>query len=141
MDFTSVGIADRFGKYKGVVQSYRHVQFDRPIRRTVDRSADPLRRRSLVRSSSRRRRHHVRTERHNFLYRQSWDGKSLMRHPRACCTTWAQNLTSQLPRIPNLEFVLKLQHRSGGKTVPLVPTLADFGEGYNANVAGVRYRF
>ena len=45
------------------------------------------------------------------------------------------------PSIPNLEFVLKLQHRSGGKTVPFVPTLADFGEGYNANVAGVRYRF
>ena len=45
------------------------------------------------------------------------------------------------PSIPNLEFVLKLQHRSGGKTVPIVPTLAGFGEGYNANVAGVRYRF
>ena len=45
------------------------------------------------------------------------------------------------PSIPNLEFVLKLQHRSGGKTVPILPTLADFGEGYNANVAGARYRF
>jgi hypothetical protein len=45
------------------------------------------------------------------------------------------------PRMSNLEFVLRLQHRSGGKTVPLLPTLADFGEGYNANVAGVRYRF
>ena len=45
------------------------------------------------------------------------------------------------PSIPNLEFVLRIQHRSGGKTVPLLPTLANFGEGYNANVAGIRYRF
>jgi hypothetical protein len=45
------------------------------------------------------------------------------------------------PSIRNLEFVLRIQHRSGGKTVPLLPTLANFGEGYNANVAGVRYRF
>lgn len=45
------------------------------------------------------------------------------------------------PSLPNVEFVLKLQHRSGGKTVPFLPTIADRGEGYNANVVGVRYRF
>ena len=43
--------------------------------------------------------------------------------------------------IPNLEFVLKLQHRSGGKNVPFLPTVADFGAGYTANVAGARHRF
>lgn len=45
------------------------------------------------------------------------------------------------PRIPNADFVLKLQHRSGGKEVPFLPTLGNMAEGYNANVAGIRYRF
>jgi len=50
-------------------------------------------------------------------------------------------LDFSFPSIPNLEFVLKLQHRSGGKTVPVIPTLANRGEGYNGNVVGIRYRF
>jgi hypothetical protein len=45
------------------------------------------------------------------------------------------------PRLPNIEFVLKVQHRSGGKLVPVLPTLGNLAEGYNANVAGIRYRF
>ena len=45
------------------------------------------------------------------------------------------------PRLPNIEFVLKLQHRSGGKTVPVLPTLGNMAGGYNADVAGIRYRF
>ncbi len=40
------------------------------------------------------------------------------------------------PSIPNLEFVLKIQHRSGADG-----TLGRMGEGSNANVAGIRYRF
>jgi hypothetical protein len=40
------------------------------------------------------------------------------------------------PSIPNLEFVLKLQHRSGANG-----TLGNLEEGYNGNVAGIRYRF
>jgi hypothetical protein len=43
--------------------------------------------------------------------------------------------------LPNVEFVLRLHHRSGGKTVLFLPTIAGQGEGYNANVVGVRYRF
>jgi hypothetical protein len=45
------------------------------------------------------------------------------------------------PSVPNLEFVLKLQHRSGGKLVSFLPTLGNMGEGYNADVAGIRFRF
>jgi hypothetical protein len=45
------------------------------------------------------------------------------------------------PRLPNIEFVLKLQHRSGGKDVSFLPTLGNMAEGYNADVAGIRYRF
>jgi hypothetical protein len=45
------------------------------------------------------------------------------------------------PSIPNFELVLKLQHRSGGKTVPFLPTLANRAEGANANTVGIRYRF
>jgi hypothetical protein len=37
---------------------------------------------------------------------------------------------------PNWEFVYRLQHRSG-----LYGTIGVLGEGYNANVFGVRYRF
>jgi len=40
------------------------------------------------------------------------------------------------PRIPNFEFVLKLQHRSGAGG-----TLGHMDEGYNGDVVGVRYRF
>jgi hypothetical protein len=40
------------------------------------------------------------------------------------------------PSFPNLEFVLKLQHRSGANG-----TLGHMMEGYNANVAGLRCRF
>jgi hypothetical protein len=50
-------------------------------------------------------------------------------------------LNFSTPSIPNLEFVLRVQHRSGGYSVPLLPTLGNMGEGYNANVAGIRYRF
>ena len=42
---------------------------------------------------------------------------------------------------PNVELVLKLHHRSGAKTVPFLPTIADRGEGYNASVVGIRYLF
>jgi hypothetical protein len=42
---------------------------------------------------------------------------------------------------PNFELVIRLHHRSGGKTVPFLPTIADRGEGYNASVAGIRYFF
>ena len=45
------------------------------------------------------------------------------------------------PSIPNLEFVIRLQHRSGGADVPIIPTIGNMAEGYNANVAGIRYRF
>jgi hypothetical protein len=45
------------------------------------------------------------------------------------------------PSIPNFELVFKLQHRSGGKTVPFLHTLANMAEGANANTAGIRYRF
>lgn len=45
------------------------------------------------------------------------------------------------PSIPNLEFVIRLQHRSGGAEVPIIPTIGNMAEGYNANVAGIRYRF
>ena len=45
------------------------------------------------------------------------------------------------PRLPTIEFVLKLQHPSGGKTVPFLPTLGNMAGGYNADVAGIRYRF
>jgi len=45
------------------------------------------------------------------------------------------------PALQNLEFVIKVQHRSGGKKVPVLPTLGNMVEGYNANVAGIRYRF
>jgi hypothetical protein len=45
------------------------------------------------------------------------------------------------PRIPNIEFVLRLQHRSGGKQTPGLPTLGNMAEGYNSNVAGIRYQF
>jgi len=45
------------------------------------------------------------------------------------------------PNLKNLEFVLKLQHRSGSKDVSFLPTLGNMAEGYNANVAGIRYRF
>lgn len=50
-------------------------------------------------------------------------------------------LTFSSPTLPNFELVLKLQHRSGGKTVPFLPTLANRAEGANANTAGIRYRF
>ena len=42
---------------------------------------------------------------------------------------------------PEHRIVLKLQHRSGGKTVPVLPTLGNMAGGYNADVAGIRYRF
>lgn len=45
------------------------------------------------------------------------------------------------PSVPNVELVVKLQHRSGGKEVPIIPTLGNMAEGYNATVAGIRYRF
>jgi hypothetical protein len=45
------------------------------------------------------------------------------------------------PSIPNLEWVLKIQHRSGGQKVPIIPTLGNLAEGYNSNVVGIRYRF
>jgi hypothetical protein len=35
-----------------------------------------------------------------------------------------------------LEFVVAVHHRSGADH-----TFGNFGEGYNANVAGLRYRF
>jgi hypothetical protein len=45
------------------------------------------------------------------------------------------------PSVPNLELVLKVQHRSGGQELLFLPTLGNMREGYNANVAGIRYRF
>jgi hypothetical protein len=45
------------------------------------------------------------------------------------------------PSLPALEFVLKLQHRSGGQNVSVLPTLGNMAEGYNASVAGLLYRF
>jgi hypothetical protein len=45
-------------------------------------------------------------------------------------------LTLALPQYPNLEFVYRVQHRSGAYGL-----IANFIEGANANVFGVRYRF
>jgi hypothetical protein len=45
------------------------------------------------------------------------------------------------PSLPDLEFVLKLQHRSGGAQVSSLPTLGHMAEGYNADVFGIRWRF
>jgi len=39
------------------------------------------------------------------------------------------------------ELFVRVQHRSGGKLLSFLPTLGNLGEGYNANVGGLRYRF
>jgi hypothetical protein len=44
------------------------------------------------------------------------------------------------PSLPNVELVVRLQHRSGGKAFGL-PPLGRMQEGYNADVVGLRYRF
>lgn len=45
------------------------------------------------------------------------------------------------PSLPNVEFVVRLQHRSGCKAYGFLPILGNMEESYNAAVAGFRYRF
>lgn len=45
------------------------------------------------------------------------------------------------PSLPNVEVVVRLQHRSGCKAFGFLPTLGNMQEGYNADVVGLRYRF
>jgi hypothetical protein len=46
-----------------------------------------------------------------------------------------------IPSLPGVELVLKVQHRSGAKALPFLPTLGRLEEAYNGDVIGIRYRF
>jgi hypothetical protein len=50
-------------------------------------------------------------------------------------------ITFSTPAAPRFELYVRVQHRSGGREVPILPTLGNMAEGYNANVVGLRYRF
>ncbi|HUO53381.1 MAG TPA: hypothetical protein VMU18_01475 [Rhodoblastus sp.] len=45
------------------------------------------------------------------------------------------------PSLPHIELFVRLQHRSGGAALGILPALGHMQEGYNADVVGLRYRF
>ncbi len=54
---------------------------------------------------------------------------------------FAPELTFSAPGVQNIEVYLRTQHRSGGRELSFLPTLGRMAEGYNATIAGIRYRF
>ncbi|RLQ86870.1 hypothetical protein [Notoacmeibacter ruber] len=53
----------------------------------------------------------------------------------------APEIALSLKSHPNVDFVYRAQHRSGGKNIFFLPALGDMGDTTNANVFGVRVHF
>ncbi len=53
----------------------------------------------------------------------------------------APEVSVALKSHPNIDFVYRAQHRSGGKNIFFLPALGDMGDTTNANVIGLRVHF
>lgn len=53
----------------------------------------------------------------------------------------APEIAFSLKSHPNIDFVYRAQHRSGGDNIFFLPSIGDMGDTTNANVLGVRWHF
>ena len=53
----------------------------------------------------------------------------------------APEISLALKAYPNIDFVYRAQHRSGGKNIFFLPALGDMGDTTNANTFGIRVHF